>query len=144
MKIEFLPGIWISDSIKLDNNFISDKSITNIINIDNNLDFLGKSHQYNDTIRENIEKYEILKMVNYLKDITLFMKNTTLKSENILIYSDSGLQKGPVLLLAYLIRYGFLNKEIAIQIIRTKIINAFKPSFDYEKTINIFINQIEK
>jgi hypothetical protein len=144
MKIEFLPGIWISDSKKLDNNFISDKCITNIINIDKNLDFLGKSQQYNDTIRENIEKYENLKMVNYLKDITLFMKNTTLKSENILIYSDSGLQKGPVLLLAYLIRYGFLNKEIAIQIIRTKIINAFKPSFDYEKPINIFIKQIEK
>ena len=34
--------------------------------------------------------------------------------------------------------------EIAIQIIRTKIINAFKPSFDYEKPINIFIKQIEK
>ena len=143
MKIEFLPGIWISDSKKLDNNFISDKCITNIINIDKNLDFLGKSQQYNDTIRENIEKYENLKMVNYLKDITLFMKNTTLKSENILIYSDSGLQKGPVLLLAYLIRYGFLNKEIAIQIIRTKIINAFKPSFDYEKPINIFIKKNE-
>ena len=144
MKIEFLPGIWICDSNKLDNNFISEKAITNIINIDKNLDFLGKSQQYNDTIRENIEKYEILKMVNYLKDITLFMKNNTLKSENILIYSDSGLQKGPVLLMAYLIRYGFLSKDIAIDIIRTKIIDAFKPNFEYERAIDLFIKQLAK
>ena len=33
MKIEILPGIWISDSENLDSQFIEDKMINKLINI---------------------------------------------------------------------------------------------------------------
>jgi|TARA_B110000261_G_C13051465_1_gene344367 hypothetical protein len=143
MKIEILPGLWLSDSKKLDNVFIDEKNIKNIINVDKDLGFIGNSNNYTDTIKENVEKYEILKMVNYLKEITLFIKNCLLKSENILIYCDTCIQKSPTLILAYLIRYGYLTKEIAIEMIRTKNINAFKPKLEYEKSIEIFTKQIK-
>jgi hypothetical protein len=141
MKIEVLPGIWVNN--KFDSKLIEEKNITNIINVDNDLSFMGNSVKYNDTIRENVEKYEILKMVNYLKEITLFMKNCILKSENILIYCESGLQKTPTLILAFLIRYGYLTKEIAIEMIRTKLIDAFKPTLEYNNSIEIFIKQLK-
>jgi len=141
MKIEVLPGIWVNN--KFDSKLIEEKNITNIINADNDLSFMGNSLKYNDTIRENVEKYEILKMVNYLKEITLFMKNCILKSENILIYCNSGLQKSPTLILAFLIRYGYLTKEIAIEMIRTKLIDAFKPTLEYNNSIEIFIKQLK-
>ena len=144
MRVEILPGIWISESNRLDSVFLEEKGISNIINVEKDLSFLGKSKNYNETIKENIEKYEILKMVNYLKEITLFMKNSIKKSENILVYCDSGYQKSPTIILAYIIRYGYLKKEIAIEMIRTKLLDAFKPSLEYEKTIDIFINQIKK
>ena len=141
MKIEVLPGIWVNN--KFDSKLIEEKNITNIINVDNDLSFMGNSVKYNDTIRENVEKYEILKMVNYLKEITLFMKNCILKSENILIYCESGLQKTPTLILAFLIRYGYLTKEIAIEMIRTKLIDAFNPTLEYNNSIEIFIKQLK-
>jgi len=141
MKIEVLPGIWVNN--KFDSKLIEEKNITNIINVDNDLSFMGKSAKYNDTIKENVEKYEILKMVNYLKEITLFMKNCILKSENILIYCESGYQKSPTLILAFLIKYGYLTKEIAIEMIRTKLIDAFKPKLEYNSSIEIFIKQLK-
>ena len=141
MKIEVLPGIWINN--KFDSKLIEEKNIINIINVDNDLSFMGNSVKYNDTIRENVEKYEILKMVNYLKEITIFMKNCILKSENILIYCESGLQKSPTIILAFLIRYGYLTKEIAIEMIRTKLIDTFKPTLEYNSSIEIFIKQLK-
>ncbi len=143
MKIEILPGVWMCDSKRLDPTFIEAKSIINIINVDKDLNFLGNSNKYNNTIKENIEKYEILKMVNYLKETTLFIKNSILKSENILISCDTCIQKGPTLILAFLIRYGYLSKEIAIEMIRTKNTNAFKPNLEYSKSIDIFIKDIK-
>jgi hypothetical protein len=142
MKIEFLSGIWIID--KLDTNFIENKNISNIINLEKDLEFLGKSKEYNDTIKENIEKYEILKLVNYLKEITYYIKKAQFKSENIAIISKDYNQKSSLIILAYLIRYGFLKKEIAIQMIRTKILEAFKPTIEYDTSINIFLKQIKK
>lgn len=143
MKIEFLPGLWISSINKLDNIFIEEKCIKNTINVEKDLNFMGKSEKYTDTVKENIEKYEILKMVNYLKEITLFIKNCLYKSENVLIYCDDCVQKSPTILLAYLIRYGYLTKEISIEMIRTKNINAFKPHLKYDLVIDIFIKQIK-
>ena len=142
MKIEFLSGIWVINN--LDSTFIEEKNISNIINLDKDLEFLGKSKGYNDMIKENIEKYEILKLVNYLKEITYYIKKSHFKSENVVIISKDYNQKSALIILAYLIRYGYLKKEIAIQMIRTKITDAFKPSIEYEKSINIFLEQIKK
>tara|TARA_Y200000002_G_scaffold370881_1_gene366878 strand:- start:1513 stop:1947 length:435 start_codon:yes stop_codon:yes gene_type:complete len=143
MKIEFLPGLWIISSNKLNNVFIEEKNIKNTINVEKDLNFMGKSENYTNTVKENIEKYEILKMVNYLKEITTFMKKCLFKSENVLIYCDDCIQKSPTILLAYLIKYGYVTKEIGIEMIRTKNINAFKPKFKYDTVIDIFIKQIK-
>ena len=144
MKIEILPGIWISDSENLDSQFLEEKMINKLINIKNDLSFLGSGNKYHDMIRENMEKYEILKLVNYLKDITKFMKVSISYSENILIYGDSSFRKSPILILAFLIRYGLVNIEIAIEMIRTKIIDAFKPTLEYENAIKLFSEAVKK
>ena len=144
MKVEILPGIWISDSEKLDSQFLEDKMINKLINIKTDLSFLGNGNKYHDMIRENIEKYEILKLVNYLKDITKFMKKSISQSENILIYADPNLKKSPILILAFLIRYGLVNIEIAVEMIRTKIIDAFKPKLEYENAIKLFSEAVKK
>lgn len=144
MKIEILPGIWISDSENLDSQFLEEKMINKLINIKNDLSFLGSGNKYHDMIRENMEKYEILKLVNYLKDITKFMKESVSHSENILIYSDPSFKKSPILILGFLIRYGLVNIEIAIEMIRTKIIDAFKPTLEYENAIKLFSEAVKK
>ena len=60
-----------------------------------------------------------------------------------MICCDTCIQKGPTLILAFLIRYGYLSKEIAIEMIRTKNTNAFKPNLEYSKSIDIFIKDIK-
>ena len=49
-----------------------------------------------------------------------------------------------ILILAFLIRYGLVNIEIAIEMIRTKIIDAFKPKLEYENAIKIFSEEVKK
>ena len=72
------------------------------------------------------------------------MKESVSHSENILIYADPSFKKSPILILAYLIRYGLVNVEIAIEMIRTKIIDAFKPSLEYENAIKLFSEAVKK
>ena len=61
MKIEILPGLWISKKSFSENaEFLRDKNIGFLVNCEKDLEFLGKSSGYSDEIRVNIEKYEIL------------------------------------------------------------------------------------
>ena len=78
-----------------------------------------------------------------MKENYFIFKNSILKSENIMICCDTCIQKGPTLILAFLIRYSYLSKEIAIEMIRTKNPNAFKPNLEYSKSIDIFTKDIE-
>ena len=61
MKIEVLPGLWISSQSYSENAlFLRDKNIGFLVNCQKDLEFLGKSDGYNDQIRMNIEKYHHL------------------------------------------------------------------------------------
>ena len=53
------------------------------------------------------------------------------------------IDKSPTIILAFLIRYGYLTKEIAIEMIRTKLIDSFKPTLEYNNSIEIFIKQLK-
>ena len=59
MKVEIIPDLWLgNDQSALntqDDNFL-------YINCSNDLSFLGRAQQYNIEIKNNLEKYEILKM----------------------------------------------------------------------------------
>ena len=143
MTIEFLPGLWIGKkSLVKNSNFIQNKNIVVFINLIKDLSFLDKSYEYQDCIQQNIKRYETLKFSSYLDEITLFINKKLMNSENVFIFCENGVDKTQYIILAYLIRYGFLEKSIAINIIKTKLINAFNDNIKYNEAFKIFQKKI--
>ena len=139
MTIEFLPGLWVGKKyLTTHKNFINNKKISVFINLIKDLN-LDKSYEYHDCIQQNIKRYEIIKMANYMDEITSFMNKKLINNENILLFCENGIDKSQYIILAYLIKYGYLDKNIAINIIKTKLINAFNEGIKYNESLKIFI-----
>ena len=140
MIIEIIPGLWLGDKKKSENGaFLQDKKIKCLVNTIKDLEFLNKFDEYNDSIRHNIERYKIIKLSNYLKDITTFIHNKLLDNNNILVYCEDGNHKSALVILSYIVRYGNINRNIGIKMIQTKNPDAFLPLFLYEGAFNHFI-----
>ena len=139
MKVEIIPGIWIGSTSSLkDTLFLNDKNINNIIDLEKDLDFLGNYLNYNELMQNNLQKYEILKLVEYLNKVTDTIYEKVSSSENILISCNEITQKSCIIVLIYFIKFAKLPKDISINIIRTKIPFAFKPINKYEFILNYF------
>ena len=110
MKIEIIPGLWISTKSYSENaDFLKDKNIGFLVNCQKDLDFLGNSKGYTDEIRINIEKYEILKFNKYLFEITEMIHNKIKQNINTLVFCEDTIQKSPTIVLCYIMRYGMIN-----------------------------------
>ena len=143
MIIEVLPNLWIGSRGMLeDSNFLYQKHIKAQINLENDLGFLNRSCEYQDVVRKNIEKYDIIKSYQYFDKATEYIYQKIKKSEGVLMVCATGIEKCPSLLLAYLIRYGGLQKPIGVQMIRTKILLAFEKGIFGEKGLDYFISKI--
>jgi hypothetical protein len=143
MKIEIIPGLWISSKSYSNNaEFLRDKNIGFLVNCQKDLEFLGKSDGYSDQIRMNLEKYEVLKFNKYLFEITERIYSKIKDNVNVLIFCENTIQKSPTIILCYIIRYGMLNKENSMELLKTKCPDIFKPFIMYEKTIDKFIEEL--
>lgn len=140
MIIEIIPGLWLGDKKKSENgSFLQDKNIKCIVNVIKDLDFLNRFDEYNDTIKKNIEKYKILKLSNYLIDITAFIYEKLTSGNNILVFCEDGNHKSALVILCYIVRFGNINKTIGIKMIQSKNPDAFLPLFLYDGAFNYFI-----
>ena len=144
MIIEIVPHMWVgSQGVLEDSNFISQKNIKAIINLTKDLSFLDRKMEYSDIVRNNIDKYNIIKMSEYLDSATLFINRKLKLSQSVLIVCERGFFKSPVLVLAYLIRYSSLSKEVGLNMIRTKIMDACKPNIYGENGLQHFIEKLK-
>lgn len=145
MTIEFLPGVWVGKKTLTQNtNFIQSKNISTFINLSKDLNFLDKSYEYQDSIQKNIKRYETLKLVNYMEEITSYIYKKIINNQTILIFCDDGISKCQYILLAYLIKYAYIDLNIGMNIIKTKIINSFNDKFKYQESFDIFIKKLQK
>ena len=145
MLIEILPHIWIGSLNSLNNNiFFVDKSIKCVINLEKDIKFMEGEVSYTPIVQQNILKYNIIKMSEYLNKATLYLYENIKKSQSVLIVCKKGNLKCPVLILAYLIRYCSIDKETGIKIIKTKITDSFINSIYGELALNNFIQTLKK
>ena len=84
------------------------------------------------------EKYEIIKLYEYLCETTKFIYNNMIKDEPTLIFCENGNQKSATVIAAFLIKYGNHTKESAIKAIRTKYNSAFYPDINYNLSLEMF------
>ena len=138
--IEIFPNLWLGDIKALPH--IGSKNIKCVINCSKDLHFLNKYQDYKSAIKINLEKYEIIKLFEYLNETVEFIYKNIIKEKNILVVCNSANQKAPTVICAFLIKYGKMAKNNAIKSIRSKHSTAFYPDISYETTLEIFESKI--
>lgn len=128
--VEVIPNLYFGNNKNV--------NVDSIVNCTKDLHFLGNYKEYNINIKDNLEKYEIVKMYEYLNETVDFIYNNLMNNKSVLVYCENGNQKSPTIVAAYLIKYGLINKNNAIKAIRSKYNTAFYPSINFEMSLEMF------
>ena len=128
--IEIIPNLYFGDNKNVNVNCI--------VNCSKDLSFLGKYKEYNVNKNNNLEKYEIIKMYEYLVESVEFIYKNFLNDNSTLVFCENGNQKSATIIAAFLIKYGNHTSESAIKAIRTKQEHAFYPDIEYHLALEMF------
>ena len=139
--IEILPNLWIGNIDIL--KYKEKLNIDYIINCSKDLHFLGKYNNYKDGIKNNLEKYEIIKMYEYLSETTEYIYKNLLNNKKVLVVCDTSNQKSASVIAAFIIKYGIMDLNSTIKSIRSKHNSAFYPSIDYINSLEMFESKIK-
>jgi len=139
---EILPGLWIGDrNDALNTKWLKQNKITAIINCTKSTPFptayTDLTHILRVPIQDNLESEEINKMQKYLYPVSLKIAEW-LPDHNILVHCYAGRQRSASIILAYLIKYGELTLELAIEYLRSKKIDVCLPKFNFYNSFSLF------
>jgi hypothetical protein len=134
--IEIIPNLYIGDIQII--THLDKLNINSVINCTKDLHFLGKFNEYTLDIKDNLEKYEIIKMYEYLTETVEFIYKNIINDKSLLVYCENGNQKSAIVICAYLIKYGKMTKNEAIKAIRTKHDSAFYPEINFGISLDMF------
>jgi hypothetical protein len=138
--VEILPNLYLADAEG--SKYKSQLNITSQINCQRDLMYIGTSNEYVHDIKKNIEQYELVKMYQYLIESVNYIHKNVLNDNPVLVYCDSANQKASTVVAAYLIKYGRVNADDAIKMIRSKNKTSFYPSIDYYNSLKMVQNDI--
>jgi len=140
--VEFLPGIWVSNTKSLSEKFLKQKKIKEMIDCNKELNFFEGSENYIMAIKNQIKKDQHLKLQTYLFKVTEIIHQTILNADTLLIYDPLITKKAPILIISYLLRYGQLRLENAIQSFISKSKAEIKLDEDYQLALKLFHKKI--
>ena len=143
---QILPNIWIcyinpnytqtmnTSPTQFLRIFTNKHNITKLIKPNKYLEFFGKSQQYIDLIKEQMEKDEIKKLYNYLLIISKNLFDYYVQGENTLIISGTDIYKSLSLIIVFLVKYADMNIQQSFTAIASKIPLNLSFSMIYQKT----------
>jgi protein-tyrosine phosphatase len=147
MGTQIMNGIWLGDvndvmNIKLCMN----KNIKSVIYCSNDENDYEYFNRYNiEFIKIPISQYEKKyytkhndEFFDYMTDIIKYMYEKYVNFKNILLACQEGSQISPALICAFLIKYGHMNVENAIESVKTKGGKFFYGDCHYVHALNKF------
>lgn len=137
--IELVPNLWLGDQESV--KYKEKLNINAVINCSKDLHFLGNYQEYIIDIKNNLEKYEIIKMYEYMVETVEFIYKNVSKDKNVLVYCENANQKSATICAAFLIKYGKMDKESVIKSIRSKHKSAFYPDINYNMSLDMFAKE---
>ena len=116
-------------------------SIKKFINLEQDLNFVGKWKEYtNPQHRNTIRFNEKKNMINYLISITDMIHISILNDESIFICCNTCNQLSPLVAVAFLLRYGKLSLQNSLRCVISKLPQSpFQPSIEYLDILKTFI-----
>jgi hypothetical protein len=141
--VEFLPGIWISNRKILNENRAKQKKLNVMIDCSKEMNFFDGTENYIQSIKHQIKKEQHHKLHQYLIKITEHIYNMINKGNSLMIYDPVAIKKAPVILIAYLLRYGKMRPEQTIQSFISKSKLSVSLDEDYQIGLKLFFKHIE-
>jgi hypothetical protein len=138
--VEILPNLYLAD--QEGSKYKSQLNITSQINCQRDLMYIGTSTEYVHDIKKNLVQYELVKMYQYLIESINYIHKNIVNDTGVLVYCDSANQKASTVVAAYLIKYGRVNADDAIKMIRSKNKTSFYPNIDYYNSLQMIHNDI--
>jgi protein-tyrosine phosphatase len=144
IKTEVVPDFYIGtiDMLKTEhNNPTTLFSIKKFINLENDLDFVGKWKEYTNIQQRNSVKFsENRNYINYLISITETIYKSLQEDEPIFVCCDSCNQKAPLVAVVFLIRYGNLSLQNALRSVISKLPHSpFQPTLEHLDILKTFM-----
>jgi protein-tyrosine phosphatase len=143
---EIIPGLWLGDKNSSHNtDFLTEKKIKCIINCSVDLPFINDSSIIKKRIPVNDDlSFEANKTIlKYLNKCLEFIHENILNNKNILVHCYAGKQRSATIILCYLIKYAKINKNIGVELIKSKREEAFTPGINFEYSINLYCKYLE-
>ena len=136
--IQIISGLWLSTQKGANNTqFINKNNIEIIINCNKYLNY--SSHKYNSPLKEEIENKEIVHTIKFLIKITKYIYDNLNQNINILIYCHNNISISIGVAIAYIMKYGKINKNLVVHSLKTKVSNI-----PISKILNGSLNLFQK
>ena len=123
-------------------NFINEFNL--IINCSKNLPFYPKINNQIKKIRisinDDLSTKSNIDLYNYLNYIIPIIHQYSKNNKKIFIYCNAGIQRSPSIIAAYLIKYYDFSIYEAIEYIKKKNNNTFKPKINFYNSLNNYHN----
>ena len=146
--MEILPHFWIS-YFKEKYNIIIKKKINNVIHLSKYEKFIKKDNieqiriPFDYDINDNIEDINNV-VYQHLFDITDYIHEKIYNNENILLLGYEDRQDVDVVIIAYFIRFGKMNVQNSINILKSKKKDIFEPKCLFFFALSRFYNELNK
>jgi len=143
---QVLPGLWIGDRFAANNlGWLQEKNIGAVVNCTRSQGFAsGPSlkQALRVPVRDNLEEDEILKMSKYLEPVTEKV-HEWIKHHNVLVHCYAGRQRSSAVVLAYLIRYGDIPLQEAIELLQSKRPITCRPKCNFYNALLTFQHTVD-
>ena len=145
MAIEIINNLWLGDyKDGLNTTFLIEKKVNVIINATGNLPFVQDLN--------NIEKIRVPlidevgtklmesneKMEFYLEKIVEHIYKKLMLGRVVLVHCRKGRQRSASLVCAFLMKYGGMNFKMVSDLMKTKKVDVFYPSCNFEIALSKF------
>lgn len=136
---EILPNLWISGIVDIRNGmFYTNNNIKCVINCSKDLPFYScNTLNIRLPVNDNLKKNEIQNLYKYMDKATNIIHSHFKKNQAVVVHCYAGKQRSASIIVAYLIKYGNMSIQDAINSIKSKRIYVFTPC-------NNFIDAIKK
>ena len=144
-RYEIIPDLYIGTNLSANNGFINTLcKISIFINVEKDInEFMGIHKPYqNEEMRKNIQKYEVEKMLEYFNKTADIIHTTINNDKAVLVYCNNCIQYSPTIAVTYLVKYGKMSLEEAINTIKMKHGQVFIPHIKYKHLLELFNNNI--
>ncbi len=142
--VELLPGIWVSNVKTHSEKILKEKKIHDMIDCTKELTFFDSAENYILSIKHQIKKEQHAKLQIYLSKVVEIIHHTIHNSLSLLIYDPTATRKAPVLIIAYLLKYGEMTPHQTIQSYMSKSKLQPKLDEDYQQALKTFYTNVKE